>query len=69
MNSDKEFENLLNNLNEKNLEHYASTHLSAKKQKQLQEILNDKSRLDSILSSKQAKELMKKLKGSNHGNQ
>ena len=47
-----EFDELLENLNEKNLENYAKTHLSAKKQQKLNEILNDK---------------QKKLKGKKNG--
>ncbi|MBQ6381247.1 MAG: hypothetical protein IJJ41_06590 [Clostridia bacterium] len=67
MKDQKDFDALLQDLNEKNLEQYAKTHLSAKKQQKLQEILNDKSKLDSLLNSPQAQELMKKLKGHQHG--
>ncbi len=62
-----EFDDLLENLNEKNLENYAKTHLSAKKQQKLNEILNDKKKLDAVLNSPQARELMKKLKGKKNG--
>jgi hypothetical protein len=62
-----EFDELLENLNEKNLENYAKTHLSAKKQQKLNEILNDKKKLDAVLNSPQAQELMKKLKGKKNG--
>ena len=62
-----EFDDLLENLNEKNLENYAKTHLSAKKQQKLNEILNDKKKLDAVLNSPQAQELMKKLKGKKNG--
>ena len=51
-----EFDELLENLNEKNLENYAKTHLSAKKQQKLNEILNDKHKLNSVLNSPQAQE-------------
>lgn len=64
---DKDFDELLNNLNEKNLERYAKTHLSQKKQKRLNEILNDKSKLDEVLNSKQAKDIISKLKGRKNG--
>lgn len=62
-----EFDELLENLNEKNLDNYAKTHLSAKKQQKLNEILNDKKKLDAVLNSPQARELMKKLKGKKNG--
>lgn len=62
-----EFDELLENLNEKNLENYAKTHLSAKKQQKLNEILNDKKKLDAVLNSPQAQEIMKKLKGKKNG--
>ena len=62
-----EFDELLENLNEKNLENYAKTHLTAKKQQKLNEILNDKHKLNSVLNSPQAQELMKKLKGKKNG--
>ena len=62
-----EFDDLLENLNEKNLENYAKTHLSTKKQQKLNEILNDKKKLDAVLNSPQARELMKKLKGKKNG--
>ena len=67
MKDTKDFDALLNNLNEKNLEQYAKTHLNAKKQQKLDEILNDKKKLEKVLSSSQAKELMQKLKGKQHG--
>ena len=51
-----DFDELLENLNEKNLENYAKTHLSAKKQQKLSEILNDKKKLNSVLNSPQAQE-------------
>ena len=63
----QDFDELLENLNEKNLENYAKTHLSAKKQQKLDEILNDKKKLNSVLNSPQAQELMKKLKGKRNG--
>ena len=64
---DKDFDELLNNLNEKNLERYAKTHLSEKKQKRLNEILSDKSKLDEVLNSRQAKDIISKLKGRKNG--
>ena len=67
MKDEKDFDALLENLNEKNLEQYAKSHLSAKKQAKLQEILSDDKKLKRVLSSPQAKELMKKLKGKRHG--
>ena len=67
MKEPKDFDQLLNNLNEKNLEQYAKTHLSQKKQQQLDEILHDKDKLNKVLGSRQAKELMQKLKGKRHG--
>ncbi len=63
----QEFDALLEHLNEKNLENYAKTHLSAKKQRKLNEILNDKDKLNRVLSSPQAQEIMKKLKGKHNG--
>lgn len=63
----KDLEFILDNLNEKNLKKYASTHLSAQKQAQLKEILNDKDKMNKVLSSKQAREIMRKLKGSQNG--
>ncbi|MBR0414427.1 MAG: hypothetical protein IJI67_05115 [Clostridia bacterium] len=67
MKEPKDFDALLNNLNEKNLEQYAKTHLSQKKQQKLDEILHDKQKLNKVLSSPQAKELMEKLKGKQNG--
>lgn len=63
----KDLEFILDNLNEKNLKKYASTHLNAQKQAQLKEILNDKDKMNKVLSSKQAREIMRKLKGSQNG--
>ena len=63
----QEFDALLDHLNEKNLENYAKTHLSAQKQRKLNEILNDKDKLNRVLSSPQAQEIMKKLKGKQNG--
>ncbi|MBQ3432260.1 MAG: hypothetical protein IJG23_05690 [Clostridia bacterium] len=67
MKDTKDFDALLNNLNEKNLQQYAKTHLSAKKQQKLKEILGDKRKLDSVLHSEQAKQIMKQLKDKRNG--
>lgn len=67
MEDNKDLNFLLKNLNEQNLKKYASKHLSAKKQAQLSEILKDKSKMDKILASRQAKEIMQKLKDDKNG--
>lgn len=67
MGENKDLEFLLKNLNEQNLKKYASTHLNAKKQAQLNEILKDKNKMNKILSSPQAKEIAKKLKDEKNG--
>lgn len=67
MEENKDLNFLLRNLNEQNLKKYASAHLSAKKQAQLSEILKDKNKMESVLASKQAKEIMKKLKDEQNG--
>ena len=63
----KDLKYILDNLNEKNLKKYASAHLSTQKQAQLKEILSDKEKMDRILSSKQAREIMNKLKDEQNG--
>ncbi len=67
MADNKDLSYLLKNLNEQNLKKYASTHLNAEKQAQLSEILKDKNKMNRILSSSQAKEIMKKLKDEKNG--
>ena len=67
MSQNKEFDELLQNLNEKNLEQYAKTHLNAQKQQKLQEILSDKRKLNHVLHSKQAQQILKKLRDAENG--
>ena len=67
MKDNSDFDELLKNLNEKNLDSYAKTHLSEKKQRQLKEILGDEKKLNSVLNSAQAKEIMKKLRDRQNG--
>ena len=67
MEENKDLNFLLKNLNEQNLKKYASAHLSPKKQTQLSGILKDKKKMNTILASKQAKEIMKKLKDEQNG--
>lgn len=67
MKENNELEFLLNHLSEENLKNYANKHLSQQKQEQLEDILSDKSKINSLLSSKEAGELMKKLKGNSNG--
>lgn len=67
MKENKDFEKLLQNLNEQNLNRYAKSHLSTEKQKKLQEILNNPQKLDAVLRSPQAKKMMKELKDKRHG--
>ncbi|MBR2591091.1 MAG: hypothetical protein IKE65_09250 [Clostridia bacterium] len=67
MKDEKEFNALLENLNEKNLEQYAKKHLSAQKQRKLSEILHDDKKLNAILNSEQAKKIVKQLKDKRNG--
>ena len=57
-----DFDQLLSNLNERNLQDYARTHLSKDKQKKLQEILADPARLDALMKSDKARQIMEMLK-------
>ncbi len=65
--NNKEIDSLINNLNDQNLKKFAGRHLDSEKQKQLKEILSDKSKIDSIMQSKEAQDLMKKLRGKQNG--
>ena len=67
MKDDKDFNALLNNLNKKNLEQHANTHVRSKKQRKLNEILHDEKKLNSVLNSAQAKKIMKQLKDKRNG--
>ncbi len=66
MNS-KEIDNLINNLNNQNLKKFADKHLDSEKQKQFKEILSDKHKIDAIMQSKEAQDLIKKLRGKQNG--
>ena len=64
---EKDFDELLKHLNEKELNRYAKTHLSEEKQQRLKEILSDKRKLNEIMNSRKAQEILKKLKGQQNG--
>lgn len=59
---ENEFDELLQDLNERSLQQYARRHLSEEKQKRLQEILSDPDKLERIMKSKKARELMEQFK-------
>ena len=67
MEENKDLNFLLKNLNEQNLKKYASSHLSREKQARLSEILKDKNKMNKILSSPEAKQIIKKLKDEQNG--
>ena len=64
---ENDFEELLNHLNRENLDRYAGTHLSQKKQQQLHNILNNPDKLNEVLNSEEAKKVMKRLKELQNG--
>lgn len=63
--NDDEIKNLTENLTENNVKKFANSHLNAKQQQQLNDILSDKNRLQSLLNSPKAQEIMRKLGGNN----
>lgn len=58
-----ELKKLKENLTEDSVRSFANGHLSESKRKQLDEILSDKQKLQQMLNSPKAKEIMRKLGG------